>query len=95
MVGGSIPTEFGAIGSLRFVSMRSNFLSGDVPSEIGNLSGLAVFKVEENDLSGNMSLDVCRLRNSTLSQLTADCDEIWCDCCTNCRSDGKLLGGDP
>lgn len=56
-----------------------------------------VLELHNNDLSGTISKNICDRRDtslawSQLTDLTADCDEITCTCCT-CYRDGKLLKG--
>jgi len=69
-----------------------NFLLGSIPDELGNLNSLKTLLLEGNDLTGTMPESVCALRQNdnltgssqALDLLSVDCDEVECECCTNC-----------
>ena len=48
----TIPSEWGALKSLRTLVMRENLLYGTIPPEVTALPNLQTFDVAENDLSG-------------------------------------------
>ena len=43
-----------------------------------------VLTLHENELVGSVPSLICLLVDDPLSELTADCDEIECSCCTEC-----------
>lgn len=48
-----------------------------------------VLELDENQLTGEISDTICARRGdgrTQLNELTVDCDEVVCDCCTNCDS---------
>lgn len=85
---GMIPPNFGNANHLRDLYIYDNSIFGRVPSiQPGQLSNLTEFLLEENELTGFMPASVCALRDENtgdLKRLSADCDEIVCDCCTSC-----------
>jgi hypothetical protein len=47
---------------------------------------LDVLELDENDLTGEISAATCARRGdgrAELNELTADCPEVTCECCTN------------
>jgi hypothetical protein len=58
--------------------------SGD-PNLFFLLSFTGVLRLDGNDLSGVISDPICLLRGSgTLQELSTDCNEVTCSCCTTC-----------
>mmetsp|Transcript_30486 Transcript_30486/g.37116 ORF Transcript_30486/g.37116 Transcript_30486/m.37116 type:complete len:958 (-) Transcript_30486:82-2955(-) len=51
---GDIPTEIGALTSLKSLSLKNNLLSGPIPNEIENLTNLESLNLEENRLTGQI-----------------------------------------
>ena len=54
--------------------------------------------LHSNDLTGSITTNICNrldesLAWSQLTNLTADCDKITCDCCT-CYINGSLVVSD-
>lgn len=49
---GTIPTEYGKLTNLHFLSLSSNSLTGNLPTELSNLQKLEALRVHWNDLSG-------------------------------------------
>ena len=92
---GSISPRIGQLAAMDFLQLQNNQITGTIPSELGSLP-LNVVTVENNRLQGSMPLEVCALRNTTLSELTTDCSAesqaegsppfVACDlsCCTRC-----------
>ena len=62
-------------------------LTGTVPSELGRLTNLRVFRSVGSDYTGTMPVELCRLRQSNLTDL-AVCGRsqarFMCGCCTSC-----------
>lgn len=80
-------------------SLESNFLHGVIPPQFETLEKLSYFAVEQNNLVGAVPLKMC-LSNETLANevdwvISADCNEVECECCThccyNCDGDGGNL----
>jgi hypothetical protein len=58
--------------------------SGD-PNRLFLLSFTGVFRLDGNGLTGLISSSTCLLRDSgTLQELSTDCNEVACSCCTTC-----------
>ena len=54
---------------------------------------VAVLVLEDNELVGSMPEEVCALRlEAVLSELTVDCEEVECTCCTNCGTPLPSVG---
>jgi hypothetical protein len=64
--------------------LESNFLSGQVPEGLGDITGLQKLLLQQNELVGLMPKGICQIRELELS---ADCDEVECDCCSDCCFD--------
>lgn len=78
--GGSLPTEIGmwSPGPYYF-SVRTNSFSGTIPESAGeNWTIIENAHFFDNEFSGSMPL--CNVTG----QLTADCEEVDCPCCTHC-----------
>jgi hypothetical protein len=84
---GTIPSEVGLLTNLQRLWLYRNELTGSVPSELENLTNLELLKLEENDLTGAIPSKVCETFNHSSyskSAITADCDKVSCECCTEC-----------
>mmetsp|Transcript_32818 Transcript_32818/g.49618 ORF Transcript_32818/g.49618 Transcript_32818/m.49618 type:complete len:111 (-) Transcript_32818:203-535(-) len=74
---------------LRILALDDNGFSGPVPETLSPLSQLTTLALQENDFVGVISDSIC---NATvkgnariqLRSLTIDCEEVACECCTNC-----------
>lgn len=89
---GSIPSELGLLTALRRLELFSNQLTGTIPAELEQLTAIATFLVYNNDLSGNMPFcDGCS-RPRRFALLQADCNEVICECCTECCPRGGFNG---
>jgi Leucine-rich repeat (LRR) protein len=84
---GTIPTEVGLLTNLQRLWLYRNELTGIVPSELGELTHLELLKLEENDLEGTIPSKVCKAVDHSSyakSAVAADCDKVFCECCTEC-----------
>ena len=74
---------------------NNNEITGTIPVELGQLTNLYTLYMQDTSLVGTMPLQVCLLRDTLSSSfgfaqmhnLTVDCEEVECCCCTNCISD--------
>ena len=82
---GTIPSELGNLGSLRYFWLGINQLTGAIPSELGTLTKLVYLYLNDNDLSGTIPIgleDLTKLQclylqsNTMLSGGTALIGEI-------------------
>jgi hypothetical protein len=80
---GTIPTEFANLTGLEYMSFESNRLYGSIPTELGRLPVLSSLTVHRNQLTGVMPLQLCP-SGEFMTTLTADCEEVQCECCTEC-----------
>jgi hypothetical protein len=88
---GRIP-EWKNIPKLTQLNLSSNQLTGPIPANTANLSILTSMDLSDNNLVGNMPSGVC---NDSFVVLAADCDQVYCNCCTNCQSQGAIPTLDP
>jgi hypothetical protein len=84
---GTIPSS---LGNLDLLSKRSTywhslFLSRAVLILLLFASFSVVLQIHQNNLVGDADPIVCTL--GPFSQVSADCLEVQCDCCTCCRDD--------
>ena len=88
LLNGSIPAQLGNLKSLQSLQLANNSLTGTIASEVGSLNQLQTFDISDNNMVGSMPSEVCRLYQSGLRELLADCagssPEIECYCCTKC-----------
>lgn len=66
---GSIPPEFGNLGSLTTLALPNNALSGSIPPELGDLSGLTNLRLGGNELTGSIPPELGNLVGLTLLDL--------------------------
>ncbi|KAL3942305.1 MAG: hypothetical protein SGBAC_003478 [Bacillariaceae sp.] len=81
---GSIPGGISNLEDLVSLDLSANALTGTVPPMDG-LQLLAELKLSNTALSGSMPEELCSFELDTLE---ADCENIFCSCCTNCESVG-------
>ncbi|CAJ1946296.1 unnamed protein product [Cylindrotheca closterium] len=81
---GSIPAGISNLEDLINLDLSANALTGTVPP-MDRLKLLAEVKLTDTDLNGFMPADLCSFE---LDSLEADCEDIFCSCCTNCESVG-------
>jgi hypothetical protein len=87
---GTLPVELIGMANLREFKANENFFSGEVPTELGALSRLKELHLQRNDFAGTMPLQVCKLVDDhILTSLGADCEELKCECCHGCFTDGQ------
>jgi hypothetical protein len=67
--------------------MEHNRLTGTIPTECSAMVELEEFSIHRNDLTGTMPEGLCPGQNVFMTALKADCQEIMCDCCTDCHED--------
>lgn len=80
---GPIPTDLGKLTKLEYVYLEDNNFSGPVPTELGELTKLKVMHLHDSRLTGEMPPGICNLKEHfSLRDLTADCEDITCTCCT-------------
>eukprot|EP00934_Nitzschia_sp_Nitz4_P005539 Nitzschia sp. Nitz4//scaffold113_size70149//29635//31313//NITZ4_005948-RA/size70149-augustus-gene-0.93-mRNA-1//-1//CDS//3329533335//5529//frame0 len=73
--------------NIRTLKLSGNEFTGTIPSGFESLTLLNVLQLEDNDLTGEISSGLCDLRGdgrTELNELSVDCLEVSCDCCTNC-----------
>jgi len=84
---GTIPTEFGRLTNLYSLRLNSNYLTGSIPSSLGNLLKVQILLLNSNLLTGNMPAMICANRvnfDTAVAELSADCNDVNCTCCTSC-----------
>mmetsp|Transcript_26625 Transcript_26625/g.57244 ORF Transcript_26625/g.57244 Transcript_26625/m.57244 type:complete len:902 (+) Transcript_26625:177-2882(+) len=80
---GPIPSDMGKMLKLEYVYLEGNNFSGEVPSQLGELTKLKLMHLHDSKLSGEIPTEICKLtKDFVLRDLTADCGEIVCTCCT-------------
>jgi hypothetical protein len=90
---GEIPIEFASMTNLVYASLEFNNLNGTVPSNLEQLQSLSSLSMHNNALTGSMPFQLCPSQNSSVQTLTADCEEVACECCTECCVGGCLGSG--
>jgi Leucine-rich repeat (LRR) protein len=90
---GTIPSSLGALTSLRRLNLQHNELTGLIPSSLTALPALSALYLNNNQINGTMPFCQNRARPSLLQYLVADCDKVFCPCCTQCCPTGR--GGIP
>lgn len=87
-IGGKAANLFlfgGAATGLTNVLLQNNLLDGDFPVEVEGYPNLSELRLEGNVVTGEVSNSTCSLQGTTfLATLSADCQEVTCDCCTEC-----------
>mmetsp|Transcript_25494 Transcript_25494/g.52805 ORF Transcript_25494/g.52805 Transcript_25494/m.52805 type:complete len:590 (-) Transcript_25494:100-1869(-) len=89
---GTISTKIGMLESLRFLQLDSNEFDGTIPTELGELNELVFAAFTDLNLNGMMPSQVCSNRGNptdpsdgNLAVLVADCDRVFCECCSDCE----------
>jgi LRR receptor-like serine/threonine-protein kinase FLS2 len=82
---GSIPSELGLCFRLKELFLEGNKLEGQIPPQLGELGDLQKLYLDNNNFQqGTMPAQICSLRKDYLTVLTVDCQEVTCDCCSEC-----------
>lgn len=82
---GSLPPEVYLFSDLEEFAIVDNMVGGTVPDTISLLTNLTALNLEGNAFTGSISPGICALTNTTLVELSADCEEVSCSCCTACE----------
>ena len=61
-------------------------MSGTIPYDFNYMYQLSSLSLQTNDLTGSMQWGLCP-GCYNMVDLKADCEEITCDCCTECFID--------
>jgi Leucine-rich repeat (LRR) protein len=77
---GSLPSQIGEMKSIERFFIHSNKFSDTIPVEIGLWTNLRSARFENNEFTGVMPSEICLIG---LQQLTVDCAEVVCDCCSS------------
>jgi len=75
--------------TLEKISIEKNLFTGTIPISYGNyMIKLSSFSLQENGITGIMPSNLCPISNiNVMEDIKADCNEIICDCCTECFID--------
>ena len=76
--------RYGETWQLRRLNIENNLFSGAVPAFFGAFGSLKSLTLHGNDLTGEADEDLCGRTQTGLTELTADCREVVCTCCTTC-----------
>jgi len=82
---GTIPTTFGNLTNMITLDLGDNLLTGTVPSELGRMSSLNELNLGGNSLTESTNGGIYDfLAGLQLLEMTVDCDELECPCCSSC-----------
>jgi len=81
---GTFPAAFGRLANLTELEIDRNFLIGTIPSELRQLSSLKRLMIHTNSFTGSVNDTLCDPHGFDINELTADCDQVVCSCCTTC-----------
>jgi hypothetical protein len=76
LISGMIPSTFGKLGYIKFISAENNKLTGTIPIALGNLDNLGELRLKGNYLEGSVPEGLCALN----LKLRVD-DLVQCSCC--------------
>ena len=76
--------RYGETWRLRRLNLENNLFSGAVPVFFGAFGSLNSLTLHGNDLTGDLDTDEELCSRESLTELTADCREVRCTCCTTC-----------
>jgi len=76
-----IPESLGSLVNLLDLNVAKNQISGELPDDFGLFKNLKSLSIYSNDISGVMLPSICNL---DLDYLAADCNKVYCNCCTDC-----------
>lgn len=76
-----LPSELGQLEKLQTLDVSVNLLDGTVPETLTRMTSVTEVRLHSNHLVGSIPFGpTCRAD----LQLSADCLEVDCDCCTTC-----------
>jgi hypothetical protein len=85
---GPLPTEICILkDNVEKIDMSDNALTGDIPSCLAEFEKLQSLRLDGNDFEGSVNPEICLMKwdaEGTLVDFTVDCDEVLCECCSNC-----------
>jgi hypothetical protein len=76
--------RYGETWRMRRLGLANNLFTGDIPGFLGALGNLKSLTLHSNKLVGEVDEMLCDRTRSELEELTADCQEVMCSCCTAC-----------
>ena len=77
---GIIPEFMNDFTSLKTLRLNDNYFSGSIPLGLVDVESLMELHLEHNELTGSLNQASCGEK-----ELTADCKEVECKCCSNCE----------
>ena len=80
---GQIPPDLSGMSALQRLYAHNNKLTGTIPDSLSTLPNLKGVSFHHNSLHGSMPHSLCPF-SSGIEELTADCDDVECECCTSC-----------
>jgi hypothetical protein len=89
---GTIPEDLGIQNPrLEQLWLHSNYLRGSIPDSLASLTNLQSLLLHQNNLIGSMPAGICAILaiSGELQNVTADCRQVYCSCCTNCSYDDE------
>eukprot|EP00550_Attheya_septentrionalis_P003695 CAMPEP_0198281950 /NCGR_PEP_ID=MMETSP1449-20131203/1822_1 /TAXON_ID=420275 /ORGANISM="Attheya septentrionalis, Strain CCMP2084" /LENGTH=1086 /DNA_ID=CAMNT_0043977979 /DNA_START=196 /DNA_END=3456 /DNA_ORIENTATION=- len=81
LISGMIPSNFGKLQSIKFMSAKNNMLTGTIPVTLGRLDNLNELRLNGNNLEGSVPEGLCTLN----LKLRVD-DLVQCSCCSTSNS---------
>lgn len=88
---GPLPREWADLPYLEELSIEKNFLTGTIPDDYNYMYQLTSLSLYSNDITGTMNWGLCP-GEYRVKELKADCDQVTCDCCTECFTDAIPMG---
>lgn len=77
--------RYGARWRIREIRFENNNFSGEIPEFFGSLGSLERLTFHQNNLIGTVDQLLCeRVDQGVMTELTANCLEVSCKCCTLC-----------
>jgi hypothetical protein len=81
---GHIPDDLGLLTGLKELSLSGNALTGTIPTSFAALTALTYLALSDNQLNGTAPFCNGSIPTQPFNNLSADCDEVSCPCCTRC-----------
>jgi hypothetical protein len=82
LINGTLPDSIGQWTNLLLFDIGPTQLSGTLPDSMANWKRIGLAAFDSTDLTGTVPNFTCSWNNPSF--VTADCDEIKCDCCKRC-----------